>query len=150
MRFATKLALVLAITLVVIQVATGLAIYSLIRDTLVDQGKVSLTTARDQLIRQLGETERQLADGVQVLTLDFALRQSIAAHDRATVVSALRNHGRRVGAKRPARIQRFWLVENDERTRASTSSRFWPKRRRPGGPARLALCFGVMGYILRI
>jgi EAL domain-containing protein (putative c-di-GMP-specific phosphodiesterase class I)/GGDEF domain-containing protein len=115
-RFATKLALVLAITLVVIQVATGLAIYSLIRDTLVDQGKVSLTTARDQLIRQLGETERQLADGVQVLTLDFALRQSIAAHDRATVVSALRNHGRRVGAKR------LWLIETDGTIGADTGS----------------------------
>jgi hypothetical protein len=66
-----------------------------------------LTTARDQLIRQLEESEAQVADGVKVLTLDFALRQSIAMHDRATVVSALRNHGQRVGATR------LWLIETD-------------------------------------
>ncbi|MEA2772052.1 MAG: hypothetical protein QOD93_5014, partial [Acetobacteraceae bacterium] len=88
----------------------------LIRDTLVDQGTVSLTTARDQLIRQLDETERQVADAVKVLTLDFALRQSIAAHDRATVVSALRNHGRRVGANR------LWLIETDGTIGADTGS----------------------------
>ena len=75
MRFATKLALFLAVTLVVIQVATGLAIYSSIRDTLVDEGKLRLAMARDQFIRQLNETERQVADGFKVLTLDFALRQ---------------------------------------------------------------------------
>jgi diguanylate cyclase (GGDEF)-like protein len=106
-RFATKLALFLAATLVVIQVATGLAIYSSIRNTLVDEGKMSLATARDQFIRQLDETERQVADGVKVLTLDFALRQSIAVHDDATVASALRNHGQRVGATR------LWLIETD-------------------------------------
>jgi hypothetical protein len=68
-RFATRLALFLAVTLVVIQVATGLAIYSSIRGTLVDEGKMRLTTARDQLIRQLEESEAQVADGVKVLTL---------------------------------------------------------------------------------
>jgi predicted signal transduction protein with EAL and GGDEF domain len=106
-RFATKLALFLAVTLVVIQVATGVAIYSSIRATLVDDGRVRLITARDQFIRQLDATETQVADGVRVLTLDFALRQSIAMHDRATVVSALRNHGQRVGATR------LWLIETD-------------------------------------
>jgi diguanylate cyclase (GGDEF)-like protein len=115
-RFATKLSLFLAVTLVVIQLATGLATYSFIRDTLVDEGKVSLITARDQFIRQLDETERQVADGVKVLTLDFALRQSIAAHDRATVVSALRNHGQRVGATR------LWLIETDGTIGADSAS----------------------------
>jgi EAL domain-containing protein (putative c-di-GMP-specific phosphodiesterase class I)/GGDEF domain-containing protein len=99
-RFATKLALFLSLTLVVIQVATGLAIYTLIRDTLVDEGKARLITAADRFIRQLNEIEGQVADGVKVLTLDFALRQAIAEHHEDTIVSALRNHGRRVGATR--------------------------------------------------
>ncbi|HEY0424790.1 MAG TPA: hypothetical protein VGC82_15830, partial [Rhodopila sp.] len=63
MRFAAKLALFLSLTLVVTQVATGLAIYTLIRDTLVDEGKAHLITAADRFIRQLQEIEGQVADG---------------------------------------------------------------------------------------
>jgi EAL domain-containing protein (putative c-di-GMP-specific phosphodiesterase class I)/GGDEF domain-containing protein len=106
-RFSTKLVLFLTVTLVAIQLATGLAIYSLIRDTLVDQGKAQLTTAAGQLIRQVNEIEFEVAEGVKVLTLDFALRQAIAEHHQDTIVSALRNHGRRVGASR------LMLVDTD-------------------------------------
>jgi signal transduction histidine kinase len=35
-----------------------------------------------------------------VLSLDYALRQAIAQHDHDTELSALRNHGRRIGATR--------------------------------------------------
>jgi EAL domain-containing protein (putative c-di-GMP-specific phosphodiesterase class I)/GGDEF domain-containing protein len=112
-RFATKLALFLAVTLVVIQGATGLAIYHFIRDTLVEQGKAQLTTAAAQFIRQLNEIESQVADGVKVLTLDFALRQAIAEHDEDTIVSALRNHGRRIGASRLLLVDTHGTISGD-------------------------------------
>jgi EAL domain-containing protein (putative c-di-GMP-specific phosphodiesterase class I)/GGDEF domain-containing protein len=128
-RFATKLSLFLAVTLVVIQGVTGLAIYSSIRSTLVNEGKTRLATASDQFIRQLDETEAQVADGVKVLTLDFALRQSIAMHDRVTVVSALRNHAQRVGA---ARLR---LVETDGTIGADTAAADEPRQDSSAEPA---------------
>jgi len=133
-RFATKLALFLTVTLLVIQVATGLAIYSLIRGTLVDEGKARLTAAAGQFVRQLNEIETEVADGVTVLTLDFALRQAIAGHDEDTVVSALRNHGRRVGAAR------LLLVETDGTIGADSASadRGAPISIADGGPPRRA------------
>ena len=109
MRFATKLALLLVVTLAGIQAATGAAVYELIRATLIRDGKAQLTVAARQFVQQLGEVEDQVAAGVNVLTLDFALRQAIAEHEHGTVVSALRNHGGRIGASR------MTLIETDGR-----------------------------------
>jgi predicted signal transduction protein with EAL and GGDEF domain len=116
MRFGTKLALFLIAALIAILAATGLATYALIRNTLAEEGIASLSAASAQFTRQLGEIAAQMAAGVKVLTLDYALRQAIAQHDHATVVSALRNHGRRVGAAR------MLLVETDGAVSADTDA----------------------------
>jgi len=115
MRFGIKLAVFLAIALMLILGGAGVATYQSIRDTLIDEGKAQITTAAGRFVRQLDEIERQVASGVGILTLDFALRQAVANHDRATVVSALRNHGRRIEASR------MMLVEIDGAIGADTA-----------------------------
>jgi predicted signal transduction protein with EAL and GGDEF domain len=113
-RFGTKLALFLVITLLVIQGATGTALYALIRTTLIDDGEAQLATAVSQFNSQLNEIEHQVAAGMRILALDYALRQAIAQHDHDTTTSALRNQGRRIGAGR------MLLVETDGRISADT------------------------------
>ncbi len=51
-------------------------------------------------MRQLNLVSDRVTDGVKVLSLDFALRQSIAQQDRGTELSALRNHGQPRSARR--------------------------------------------------
>jgi EAL domain-containing protein (putative c-di-GMP-specific phosphodiesterase class I)/GGDEF domain-containing protein len=121
MRFGTKLALFLVGVLITVQAVTGFATYGLVRGTLIDQGKAQLTTAAGNFTDQLDAIARQMAAGVKILTLDYALRQAIAEHDHNTVVSALRNHGRRVGASR------MLLVETDGTISADTRSAVDPK-----------------------
>jgi diguanylate cyclase (GGDEF)-like protein len=101
------------VTLLVIQGATILAIQTKLRDTLLEDGKAQVAAAETRFVRQLSELELQLAEGVRLLTLDFALRQAIAEHDAATVVSALRNHGHRVGASRMLLIAPDGVIDGD-------------------------------------
>ena len=100
MRFGPRLFLFFAVTLLAIQGVTIAAIQLLLRDTLMDDGKAQVTAAEGRFVRQMLDLQEHLAEGVRLLTLDFALRQAIADRDAATVVSALRNHGHRVGASR--------------------------------------------------
>ena len=59
-----------------------------------------MAEAANVFVRQLDDTSEHAAELVRVLSLDFALRVAIAERDRATLVSALRNHGRRIDASR--------------------------------------------------
>ncbi len=113
MRFSLRLTLFFTVTLLAIQGATILAIQTKLRDTLMDDGKVQVVAAETRFVRQLSELEDQLAEGVRLLTLDFALRQAIADHDAATVLSALRNHGHRVGASRMLLVGPDGSIEGD-------------------------------------
>jgi signal transduction histidine kinase len=100
MGFRHRLALFLVVTLAAVQLLTALVAYSYLRNSLFDQARSELTTATDVFQRQLGLLSERVADDVQVLSLDYALRQAIAQQDYDTELSALRNHGRRVGATR--------------------------------------------------
>ena len=100
MGFRHRLALFLVVTLAAVQLLTALVAYSYLRNSLFDQARSELTTATDVFQRQLGLLSERVADDVQVLSLDYALRQAIAQQDHDTELSALRNHGRRVGATR--------------------------------------------------
>jgi diguanylate cyclase (GGDEF)-like protein len=102
-----------SVTLLVIQGATIFAIQTRLRGTLMEDGKAQVAAAETRFVRQLSELEDQLAEGVRLLTLDFALRQAIAEHDAATVVSALRNHGHRVGASRMLLIAPDGTIDGD-------------------------------------
>ncbi len=109
MRFGVRLALFLTVTLVVVQGITLTVSGQMMRRTLIADGQVQLAAAETRFIHQLSALEEQLASGVRLLTMDFALRQAIADGDAATVISALRNHGRRVGASQ------MMLLEPDGR-----------------------------------
>ena len=100
MSFRHRLALFLVVTLAAVQVLTALAAYSFLRHSLVDKEKTELAGATNVFLRQLSVLSDRVGDDVHVLSLDFALRQSIAQHDYGTELSALRNHGRRIGATR--------------------------------------------------
>ena len=116
MNFGTRLILFFALTLATVQLGTGVAIRVLLHDTLIEDGKTQVAAAGDRLGRQLAELEERLAEGVRLLTLDFALRGSIADHDEATVISVLRNHGRRIGAIRMLLIETDGTVSCDSTT----------------------------------
>ena len=100
MSFRRRLVVFLFATLAILQASTALFTYSFTRGTLVEQGKAQLIHAKDLFVGQLDEIGVQIAAGVDVLALDFALRQAIAQRDHGTVLSALRNHGKRIGATR--------------------------------------------------
>lgn len=103
MSFRDRLALFLVVMLVVVQALTAAFTYSTIRSSLVERGKHQLATATTVLMKQLDVLGQRVGDDVEVLSLDYALRKAVAEHDPATALSALRNHGNRVGATRMSR-----------------------------------------------
>lgn len=115
MTFGRRLALFLVIALVFVQGLTAASVYQLLHASLVAAGKKQLKGSEALLLRQLSEVERQISASVKVLTLDFALRQAIAERDHETVLSALRNDGRRVGATR------MFLIDLDGRISEDTA-----------------------------
>jgi signal transduction histidine kinase len=115
MSFRHRLALFLAVTLVAVQLLTAVFAYAYLRHDLVERGKRELAAEMGVFTRQLDFLSERVADGVQVLSLDYALRSAIAQHDYDTEISALRNHGRRIGATR------MLIVELNGRMAADTA-----------------------------
>lgn len=113
MGFRHRLALLLVVMLVAVQALTAVVAYSYLRHSLIEQEKVELTASSKVFTRQLNLISQNVASDVRVLSLDYALRQAIAEHDRATEMSALRNHGNRVGATRMVLIGLDGTVETD-------------------------------------
>src|SRR5258706_3022874 len=100
MSFTNRLALFLIATLVGVQILTALLAYGIVRSNLVQQGRQELAATAGVFMRQLRVLSGRVADDVEVLSLDYALRKAVAEHDKATVLSSLKNHGKRVGATR--------------------------------------------------
>jgi len=100
MTFRLRLASFLVASLAVLQIVTALLVYEVTRRQIIGEGEHQLALASTSFSRQLDDVSVRVADNVSVLTLDYALRSAIAQRDRDTVLSALRNHGRRVGATR--------------------------------------------------
>ena len=100
MSFRQRLALLMIGTLIVVQVLTAAFSYGLVRSNLVEQGKRELTATTSVFMRQLNVLSERVSDDVQILSLDYALRKAVAENDRNTVLSALKNHGNRIGAGR--------------------------------------------------
>jgi len=98
--FRNRLAVFMMATLVVVQGATALTVYRVTRQALVTQSEHRLTQSAELFSQQLDALSQRVADSVQVLSLDYPLRQAVASQNDQTVLSALRNHGRRVGATR--------------------------------------------------
>lgn len=113
MGFRFRLASFLVAALVTVQVLTAGLVYSVTRHELINEGKRQLGVAAGAFGRQLDEISERVAASVQVLALDFALRSAIAQRDQATVQSALRNHGQRVGATRMQLVGTDGHIEAD-------------------------------------
>lgn len=124
MTFRVRLASFLVATLAILQIVTALLVYEVTRRELIGQGEQQLVMAGKAFARQLDDVSARVAENVQVLTLDFALRSAIAQRDRDTVVSALRNHGKRVGATRMLLIGLDGAIEADTAESAPALQKF--------------------------
>ncbi|MGN6519956.1 MAG: putative bifunctional diguanylate cyclase/phosphodiesterase [Dokdonella sp.] len=113
MNFRLRLALLFVTTLVAVQVFTALLAYGVARRALIADGERQLAVGAAAVARQLDDISARVADNVQVLSLDFALRAAIAQDDQSTVLSALRNHGRRIGAERMLLVGLDGTVRSD-------------------------------------
>jgi diguanylate cyclase (GGDEF)-like protein len=98
MSFRFRLALFFVAALVAMQSLTAVLVYQVTRHELIVEGQRQLDISTHAFARQLDDVSERVASTVQVLALDYALRAAIAQHDEATMLSALRNHGGRVGA----------------------------------------------------
>jgi diguanylate cyclase (GGDEF)-like protein len=113
MGFRLRLALFLVATLAAVQLLTAVLVYGVTRNALIKEGERQLAETATVFVRQLDDVSERVAENVEVLVLDYALRAAIAQRDQATVLSALRNHGRRVGAERMLLIGLDGTIEAD-------------------------------------
>jgi len=98
--FRTRLALFFVATLIFVQGVTAVLGYTVARGELVQEGGRQLSANARAFVAQMNDLSASVASGVQIMSLDYGLRSAIAASDRDTILSVLRNHGRRVGAAR--------------------------------------------------
>lgn len=126
MGFRLRLALFLVAVLVGVQVLTWALVYEVTRREVIAQGERQLATAADAFVRQLDDIAQRVAESVQVLSLDYPLRAAIAERDRGTVLSALRNHGRRVGAERMLLVGLDGVVQADTLAAGGSAGQAFP------------------------
>jgi signal transduction histidine kinase len=100
MSFRHRLALFLIVTLIGVQALTAVLVFGFVRGNLIDQGERELAASAAVFVRQLDVLSERVSDDVGVLSLDYALRKAVGERDTATALSALRNHGNRIGATR--------------------------------------------------
>lgn len=124
MGFRLRLASFFVAALVIVQGMTALLVYRVARTQLIEEGQRQLQVASTAFSKQLSDVSRRVADSVNLLALDYALRSAFAQHDQATLLSALRNHGRRVGARQMIAIDADGKVQADTAGSAATGTRF--------------------------
>jgi diguanylate cyclase (GGDEF)-like protein len=124
MTFRLRLASFLVASLALLQIVTALLVYEVTRRQIIGEGEHQLALAATAFSRQLDDVSARMAENVSVLTLDYALRSAIAQHDGATVLSALRNHSRRVGASRMLLLGLDGAIQTD--TQADSTLRKFP------------------------
>ena len=124
MSFRVRLASLFVAALFLVQGATAVLVHRVTRHQLVEEGQRQLDVAARAFSAQLDDISRRVASSVQVLALDFALRSAIAQHDQPTVLSALGNHGRRVGATRMLLVDVEGNVQADTAGRLPSGAKF--------------------------
>ena len=122
--FRLRLALFFVATLVMMQLLTAALVYQVTRRAMVADGERQLTATASAFVAQMDEISARVASNVEILSLDYALRSAIAERDHGTVLSVLRNHGRRVGASRMLLIDLAGNVEVDTSHVLTTPERF--------------------------
>ena len=95
---AHKVILFVALLLIFIQLFIFLSIDSAVSSNALQKVREDISVGERIFLRLLDGRSEQLTTAARVLTADFAFRQAIMTEDRATVASALSNHGSRIGA----------------------------------------------------
>ncbi len=155
MGFRNRLILFLIVTLISVQALTVMSAYGVVRQNLIERGRGDLAATSDAFMRQLRLLSERVSDGVQVLALDFPLRQAIAEKNRETALSALRNHGRRIGASRMFLVGLDGAVDIDTQD-ARGNARAFPfqdlldKAARDGRAMGLAALDGEVFWIVTV
>ncbi|MHA6205890.1 putative bifunctional diguanylate cyclase/phosphodiesterase [Dyella soli] len=122
--FRLRLTLFVVTTIVAVQALTAVLVTQITRHQLIAEGGRQLTMSANTFVNQLDDISARVAESVQVLALDYALRAAIAQRDRDTVLSVLRNHGRRVGATRMLMIGLDGSIQADTAASGSGLQRF--------------------------
>lgn len=112
-RFQTKLLLLTAAILVLLQAVTLIAVHLAARRALHATLSEELRVGARVLQRILVSRGQRLSDTAQVLAADFAFREVIALGDRPTITSVLVNHGARIHADAVFLISLEGTVEAD-------------------------------------
>ena len=98
-RLQWRIAAWTALILLAVQ-AGGLFMFERIgRSSALAEVRTQLDTGERVFARLLDQRSAQLTLAARVLAADYGLRQAMASADRDTIVSALDNHGSRIGAR---------------------------------------------------
>jgi diguanylate cyclase (GGDEF)-like protein len=111
--FRTRLAMFFVATLILVQGLTAVLAYDVARRQLVKEGGRQLSANAGAFVAQMNDLSASVANGVQIMSLDYGLRSAIGARDKETILSVLRNHGRRVGASRTQLLDLDGKVQAD-------------------------------------
>ena len=87
-----------ALLLVAIQLVTLLALNWAVSENASESVRKEVEVGRRIFVRMMEDRTQQLTTAASVLASDFGLRQALMSSDQATIVSALNNHGARIGA----------------------------------------------------
>ena len=124
LSFRQRVSLLFILTLIAVQGLTALFAYGVVRSNLVEQGKSRLEATTQVFMRQLNVLSERVSDDVEILSLDYALRKAVAENDQATALSALRNHGNRIGATRMAIVALDGTITTDTTTSSAQGTAF--------------------------
>ncbi|MBS0396756.1 MAG: GGDEF domain-containing protein, partial [Proteobacteria bacterium] len=98
MQLRTRIALTFLVLLATVLAAALVAVSAANEANAERETGRQLEVGRMVFERALETNRRQLAQAAQVLAADFGFREAVASRDAETVVSALQNHGARIGA----------------------------------------------------
>ncbi|HET7370468.1 MAG TPA: EAL domain-containing protein, partial [Gammaproteobacteria bacterium] len=96
--FRTRIALLFILLIAIVQGAAFFAVLVTVRHNVMARADEKLHSGARMLQQLIDDRGAELLQMVQVLSSDFAFKQAVATGDKATIGSALGNHGARAGA----------------------------------------------------
>lgn len=112
-RLQDRIVVFFVVLLMAVQLASFYFIRYAIEQTAQSTLRQELRVGERVFQRLLEQHNQQLAEAASVLTYDFGFREAVASRDRATILSALRNHAARIKATGMAVIGLDGLVVAD-------------------------------------
>jgi len=94
----TRIIVFFVLLLLAAQLIAFVAIHTTISENAHKRVREELQVGQRIFLRLLEDRRQQLTAAASILAADFAFRQAVASGDLATTISALNNHGSRIGA----------------------------------------------------